>query len=212
MAGCKVADLASRPPARPRHSSSLVHSQLYITSKQPNVQMKQKYNKSTDKFEDFLRPRSRQRVLATPERSRGSTREPAATHDQEMSTAPPAMLPRSRESIVSPQPEHTSNVAEAYTQPPFEPSTRAIVESIGAQVAEITQDVKQFRTQRQEVDNEKLMKKHEKAIITGEALLSLCSFGRIAYTLWPSQSGSPRRQASSITTATPPQLRATGRL
>ena len=50
-------------------------------------------------------------------------------------------------------------------------------------VAGITKDMQEPGTERREVEAEKLMKKHEKAIPTGQALLSLCSFGRMAYTL-----------------------------
>jgi len=39
-----------------------------------------------DEFQGFLRPRSRQRVLATPERSHCSSRESAVAHDHELST------------------------------------------------------------------------------------------------------------------------------
>jgi len=167
------------------------------------------------------------KAIATPQRSRGNSQEPAATHDQAISTAPPDILPASCESTVaqadatpsedasalkvpspepSPQPEHTSGVAAADTQLHFEPSTHATIRSAETQVVETTQDVKGLATQRQEVDDKTLIKKHEKAIPTGQALLSLCSFGKIAYTLWPSQSGLPRRKASSITTATTPPL------
>jgi len=38
---------------------------------------------------------------------------------------------------------------------------------------EIMQEVKEFKTHRPEIDEEKLMEKHEKAISTGQALLSL---------------------------------------
>jgi len=48
--------------------------------------MKRKYDKANDEFEAFLRPRSRQRVLATPERSHRSSQKPAATLDHEVST------------------------------------------------------------------------------------------------------------------------------
>jgi len=140
------------------------------------------------------------KVIATPEWSRGSSQEPAATHDQAMSTAPPAILPARRESIIpqanatpsddapvlkapapepSPQPEHASDVAAAYIQLNSEPPTRVNIGSVKTQAAEGTQDVKEFGTQWQGVNEEKLMKKHEKAIITGQALLSICSLGRI---------------------------------
>jgi len=56
------------------------------------------------------------------------------------------------------------------------------------QVAEMTQDVKELGVQRQEVEGEKLMKKHEKVITTGQALLSPCLFRRMTYTLQPSKS------------------------
>ena len=70
---------------------------------------------------------------------------------------------------------------------------------------EITKDVEELGMQRQDIDEEKLM------ITTGQALLSIGSFGKIILTLWPSQGGLSRGQASSITTATPPLLWAMGR-
>jgi len=57
---CNVVVLASRLPARPRHSSSPVHSQSPIIFKPSNAQMKQKYNKAKDGLKGFFRPRSRQ--------------------------------------------------------------------------------------------------------------------------------------------------------
>jgi len=200
MARCKVADLVSRLPAGSHHSPSPVHSQSSIILKLLNAQMKRKHDETNEKSEDFLRPRSRQRVLATPERSRGSSQEPAGTHDQEMSTAPPAILPASRESIVpqtnatpsedapalmapapetSPQPQYTSSVAVVYGHLPIEPSTSDIIEVVGTQVVDVTTDVKVLETPSQEVDE----KEHDKAITTGQALLSLCLFGRMAHTL-----------------------------
>ena len=165
--------------------------------------MKKKFNKAKEGVKGFFRPRSRQSVLATPERSRGSSQEPAAAHDQEMPTAPPPIFSGNRQLIIShanavpghdtlalkvptpepsPRPEDTSGVAAADTQLHFEPSTHATIRSAETQVVEITQDVKELATQRQEVDDKTLIKKHEKAIPTGQALLSLCSFERIAYT------------------------------
>jgi len=101
MARCKVAVLASRLPARPRHSSSLVCSQPSIISKQPNVQMKKKFNKAKDGVKGFFRPRSRQSVLATPLRSRHSSQEPAATNDPEISTTPSA-VEIANQSVIAP--------------------------------------------------------------------------------------------------------------
>jgi len=49
-------------------------------------------------------------------------------------------------------------------------------------VVEITQDVKELGTQRQEVDEEQPMKKHENAITTGQPLLSHCSFEILTHT------------------------------
>jgi len=223
-ARCKVADLVSRLPAGSRHSPSPVHSQPSIIFKPSNAQMKRKHDETNEKSEDFLRPRSRQRVLATPEQSRGSSQEPAGAHDQQMSIAPPAMLLGSREFIApqayatpsednpalnaaapepSPQLEYTSGVT-AYPHLPFEPSTHAIIGSGGAQVVDTTQDVKALEAQSQAV----VEKEHDKQITSGQALCSLCVYWKIAYTLWPSQSGLPGWEASSITTATPPPLRA----
>jgi len=148
------------------------------------------------------------KAIATPERSRGSSQEPAATHNQAMSTAPPATLPASREPIVpqanatpsentpaleapepepepepEPQPEHTSGVAVAYTHLPIEPSTSATIRSAETRVAETTQYVKKPATQRQEVGDELLTKNDKKAITTGQGLFSSCSFGITAYTV-----------------------------
>ena len=144
-----------------------------------------------------------EKAIATPERSRGSSQEPVATHDQGMSTTLSTILPASCESIVaqadatpsedasalkapapepSPQPEHGSGVAAAYTPLHFQPSTHATIRSAETQVAETTQDVKELATQRQEVDDKTLIMKHGKAIPTGQELLSLFSFGRMAYT------------------------------
>ena len=86
MARGKVADLASRLPVRSSHSSSPAYSQPSIIIEQSKAQMKRKYDKPNDEFKGSSRPRSRQRVLATPERSHRSSQEPAATHDHEVST------------------------------------------------------------------------------------------------------------------------------
>jgi len=184
MARCKVADLVSRLPAGSHHSPSPVHSQSSIILKPSNAQMKRKHDETSGKSEDFLRPRSRQRVLATPEQSRGSSQEPAGAHDQQMSIAPPAMLLGSRELIApqtyatpsddapalkaaapepSPRPKHTPNVAAAFAHLPIEASTSEIIEGVGAQVVDVTTDVKVLETQSQEVDE----KQHDKAITTG---------------------------------------------
>ena len=145
--------------------------------------MKRKYSIVKDKDEGALRSRSRQRVLSTPEESRGSSQEPAVTHDQEMSTAPPAISSETRPLIApranvtpsedrpalkapapepSPQPKDTSSVAEAFAHLPIEASTSEIIEGVGAHVVDITTDVKVLETQSQEVDE----KQHDKAITT----------------------------------------------
>jgi len=189
--------------------------------------MKRKYTETKDDFNSFFRPSLRQRVLAAPERSRPSGQEPAVTHDPEISATTSTAVIESQAEIEttanatlsgdvpalktpapepSPRPEHTSSVAEADTQLPLELSTCEITGSVDTQIAKSTQGVTELRTQRQEVEEEKLMTRHEKAITTGQALLSLRAFWRIAYTLRLSQSGLPRKQTSSITTATPSPL------
>jgi len=149
-----VAVLASRRSARPRRSSSSVHSQSSITLNPKTDKMKQKYNKAKDKFKfkGYLRPRSRQSALTTPSRSPRSSQEPAATHDQEIPTTSSATVPTNRTEIVpetstmssldvavpaltatapepSPQPEHTPISAAAYIQQPLKPPTPFIAES-----------------------------------------------------------------------------------
>ena len=181
--------------------------------------MKQKYNIAKDRVKGFIRPRSRQSVLATPSPS------PSATHGQDISITPSVaeiasqapISPRANAtpsdddasaleapaSVPSPQAEHTSNAAEAYTLLRFEPPTRATTRGVGSQVAESTQDVNELGSQRQEVDEDKLMKRQKKPITTGQDLFSPRAFGGITYTLWFSQCGLTRRQALSITTAIP---------
>jgi len=67
--------------------------------------MKRKYDKTNDKFEGFVRPRSRQRLLASPERSHRSSQEPAATHDQDISTTSSAIVLASQAAIAPIQTE-----------------------------------------------------------------------------------------------------------
>ena len=146
--------------------------------------MKRKYSIVKDRDEGVSRSRSRQRVLATPERSRGSSQEPAGTRDQEMSTAPPAIFSETRQLIApqanakpsedrpalkapapepSPQPKHTSSVAEAFAHLPIEASTSEIIEGVGAQVVDVTTDAKVLETPSQKLDE----KQHDTAITTG---------------------------------------------
>jgi len=165
--------------------------------------MKKNFNKAKDGVKGFFRPRSRQNVLATPERSRGSSQEPAATHDPEILTTPSAVEIASQAMISpianatpsedapaleapargpSPQPEHTSSVTAAYTQLLVESFTRASTGSLEMQVAESTQDVNDLGTQFQEADEAMRTTRREMSITTGQALLSPCSFRRITHT------------------------------
>jgi len=166
--------------------------------------MKKKYSKAKDRVKGLFRPRSDQSTLTTPSRSPGISHELSATNDPDISNttgfialasqgviAPQAnatpggdvLALEASAPVPSPQSEHTSNIEEAYTKPHFEPSTHVIIGSIEMQVAETTQDVDKVGTQRQEADEAMRMTRREKAITTGQALLSPCSFRRITHAL-----------------------------